>query len=174
LKCVRSCYKSNRFTHTPSTDRFEEMLPATQEPVLATLFATQTVAASVALLRTQSAIEPSEQGEALAAIFLSLAFVIGDAFAYSFCKQTEHDERQREIRMRECRVQRNATIMASMLLISAGWSLVAYIVAISWNSNAQSLVQAHSVTAGLGVLMTAWYFASTVEYALLPRRPDDE
>jgi glycerol uptake facilitator-like aquaporin len=142
--------------------------------VLAALFATQSFAASVALLRTQSAVEPSEQGEALVAILLSLAFVVGDAFAYSFCKQTEQEERQRAVRMRECRVQRNATIMASMLLISAGWSLVAYIVAITWQSNAQSLVQAHTVAAGLGVLMIAWYFASTVEYALLPRRRADE
>ena len=150
------------------------MLPATQEPVLATLFASQTFAAAVALMRTQAAVEPSEQAEALVAIFIALAFVVGDAFAYQFCKKTERLERLRVQRMRECRVQRNATIMASMLLISAGWTLVAYVLAIAWQSNAQSLLQAHTVAAGLGVLMVAWYFASTIEYALLPRRPEDE
>jgi len=149
------------------------MLPALEEPLVAGAFWVQSVAAGVALVRTQAATTPTSRAEAVVGLVVAALVTSIDAAVYWKCARTEREEARRSVRRRELRVDRSARIISSMLFVAAVWSLAFYVVAVAWPSNTDALVQAHTVAAAFGALLLALYFASTVEYSLLPRRPED-
>lgn len=150
------------------------MLPARQAPVVGLAYASTAVTGMVALLRLLDvARPPTSRAEATTWSLVSAALLAVSGGAAHLARVEERRECGTTLE-RASQAQRNARAMAENLVLANAYSLLAFLLAVVWRAQVTALRDALTMLACLGVLLTGWYFASTVPYALLPRVPEVE
>ena len=146
------------------------MLPARQAPFVAIVFwlTAQTgflaisrfVGGAAAQLRGPPA-PLASTGERVAWFIWTLILFIVSSVLYSAAKRTEREH--------ACQAQRNATIFSGTLLLANAIGSVVTLLALATLMTLRDALVFYSVIAS--ILEVAWYFASTIHYAPLPRLP---
>jgi len=110
---------------------------------------------------------PATLGECVAWFVLTCALLIVSIVLYFASRNTEHAECEITHQGRACQAQRNATIFSGSLLLTNSLGAIVTLLALTTFITLRNALVVYAILAL--PLESAWYLASTIPYAPLPR-----